>query len=179
MGLLAPGTPFAPQRAGPSGLSSSVLRPGHLVAPSGPLLGFGPPTRSLPKSPLAGLPALRAPSPGVLLPYSVSGSRSPRPRHRKVAGLPGWSGAPPAAPNRRLRCRSQVFSTSQRPCSSRSRPAIFRRVTLMGFALQGFVPPAKPDSSSLPACPLDVAPVGCAHRTCLAGGHGRALQAVA
>lgn len=37
----------------------------------------------------------------------------------------------------RLRCRSQVFPTSQRLFSSPQRPAIFRQVTLLGFCLSG------------------------------------------
>ena len=44
-------------------------------------------------------------------------------------------------PPRRLRCRSQVFPTSQRRCPPPTVPPYFRRVTLVGFALQGFGPP--------------------------------------
>jgi hypothetical protein len=37
----------------------------------------------------------------------------------------------------RLRCRSQVFPTSQRTFSSPRRPAIFRRVAFVGFRASG------------------------------------------
>jgi hypothetical protein len=40
-------------------------------------------------------------------------------------------------PPRRLRCRSQVFPTSQRPSSSLRRPAVFRQVALLGFRPSG------------------------------------------
>lgn len=46
-------------------------------------------------------------------------------------------------PTHQLRCRSQVFPTSQRPSSSPRRSAIFRRMALLGFSLQGFVPHAE------------------------------------
>jgi len=48
--------------------------------------------------------------------------------------LPGiYQQVPPC----RLRCRSQVFPTSQRSSSSPHRPAIFRQVALMGFCPSG------------------------------------------
>jgi hypothetical protein len=61
----------------------------------------------------------------------------------------------------RLRCRSQVFSTSQRPCSSHCHPAIFRQVALLGLHPPGiFSSHEASDNSSLPDYPLDVAPSG-------------------
>jgi len=73
-------------------------------------------------------------SPGVPRPFSARGGESPRPAHAGTSRLPGRL---PTVPGRRLRCRSQVFSTSQRPCSSPRRPAVFRRVTLVGFCPTG------------------------------------------
>jgi hypothetical protein len=63
-------------------------------------------------------------------------------------------------PSRQLRCRSQVFSTSQRPSSSLRRPAVFRQVALIGFCPSGVFRSRRPGSSSPPACPLDVSPIG-------------------
>jgi hypothetical protein len=51
-----------------------------------------------------------------------------------------WQG-----PSCQLRCRSQVFPTSQRTFSSLCRPAIFQAGGALGVhTLQGFVPSAKP-----------------------------------
>jgi hypothetical protein len=62
-----------------------------------------------------------------------------------------------------LRCRSQAFSTSQRHCSSRHRPLIFRQVTLLGLRPSGAWSSYKAsDNSSLSDYPLEVSPAGCA-----------------
>jgi hypothetical protein len=64
-------------------------------------------------------------------------------------------------PPRRLRCRSQVFSTSQRPSSSLHPPAIFQAGGVPGVSpFRGFFPPRSPNGSSPPACPPDVSPLG-------------------
>ncbi len=65
--------------------------------------------------------------------------------HVRLSPAPRFCrGVCPRVPPRRLRCRSQVFPTSQRPSSSPHRPTIFRWVAFMGFALQGVVPSTKP-----------------------------------
>ena len=65
--------------------------------------------------------------------------------HVRLSPAPRFCrGICPRVPPRRLRCRSQVFPTSQRPSSSLHRPTIFRWVAFVRFALQGFVPLTKP-----------------------------------
>lgn len=65
--------------------------------------------------------------------------------HVRLSPAPRFCrGVYPRVPPRRLRCRSQVFPTSQRPSSSLHRPTIFRWVAFMRFALQGVVPSTKP-----------------------------------
>lgn len=65
--------------------------------------------------------------------------------HVRLSPAPRFCrGICPRVPPRRLRCRSQVFPTSQRPSSSLHRPTIFRWVAFLRFALQGFVPLTKP-----------------------------------
>jgi len=65
--------------------------------------------------------------------------------HVRLSSAPRFCrGVRPQVPPRRLRCRSQVFPTSQRPSSSLHRPTIFRWVASVRFALQGFVPSTKP-----------------------------------
>jgi hypothetical protein len=78
-------------------------------------------------------------SPGVLVPFSASGSESPRPARRG----PRFPGCGPV-PTGSLRCRSQPSSGSQQLDPLAPVPPCFRRMTLVGFALQGFVPPAQP-----------------------------------
>lgn len=65
--------------------------------------------------------------------------------HVRLSSAPRFCrGVCPRVPSRRLRCRSQVFPTSQRPSSSLHRPTIFRWVASVRFALQGVVPSTKP-----------------------------------
>lgn len=81
-------------------------------------------------------------SPGVLFPDSASRSGRLRPlRHAGSAPRGISSGLCRRVPPRRLRCRSQVFSTSQRPLPPPTAPPYFRRVSLLGFPLQGIGPP--------------------------------------
>lgn len=101
-----------------------------------PLVGFdsslrpypmSPPRTSRPKAPLLGFlsPLQRIQEEKVHV-SPVARSSSPV--------LPGICLQVPPC---RLRCRSQVFSTSQRRSSSPPRPAIFRQVTLVGFGPTG------------------------------------------
>lgn len=120
----------------PSGISSSTRAQGR-DSSSDPLLVFGPPTRldsSIPP------PVSRpwAPLLGFSRPYSARGEESPRPVPVARNQPPGcYPGSTPALPSRQLRCRSQVFPTSQRRSSSLHPPAIFRRVALMGLCPSG------------------------------------------
>jgi hypothetical protein len=107
------------------GQSSPGVRSSYTVFPK------SPPPVSRPEAPLLGFHA-----PTTHQEKRVHVRLSPAPRFCR--------GVRPRVPPRRLRCRSQVFSTSQRPSSSLHRPTIFRWVASMGFALQGFVPLTKP-----------------------------------
>jgi hypothetical protein len=112
---------------------------------------------------------LEASAPGLSTEGTSLGVPSPLQRSRRrestsQAGFPArapwWcQGVRQRVPPRQLRCRSQVFPTSQRRCSSPRRPAIFRRVTFVGFCPSGIFLPRSPDDSSPPAYPLDVPPI--------------------
>lgn len=105
-------------------------------------------------------------------PFSALGRGSPRPEPVARPGSPVLPGCCQQVPPCQLRCRSQVFSTSQRLLPPSAVLPCFRQVALLGFALQGFSSHEAPDSSSLPACPLDVPPAGCASSV-LVGGTSR------
>jgi len=105
-----------------------------------PLLGFGPPTRYVPKPPP---PVSRPEAP--LLGFHAATTHWEKRVHVRLSPAPRFCrGICPRVPPRRLRCRSQVFPTSQRPSSSLHRPTIFRWVAFLRFALQGIVPLTKP-----------------------------------
>lgn len=70
---------------------------------------------------------------GVLRPFSARGEESPRPPFGGTLVAQGCR----QIPLRRLRCRSQVLSTSQRRSSSPRPPTIFRQVALLGFCPTG------------------------------------------
>lgn len=96
-------------------------------------------------------------SPGVPCPFNAQGGGNPRPA--TVARF-GFRRQLPCC---RLRCRSQVFSTSQRLLLPSAVLPFSGRWRSWGSALQGFqFLPRSPDGSSPPACPPDVAPAGCA-----------------
>jgi hypothetical protein len=127
-------------------------------------MGFDPPPRYVPKSP---------PSPegeGHLswgfFPYSASGGESPRPA--RAGPVSGRETVPPVP----LRCR-QGFPNPSATSSSLRRPAIFRRVALLGFSLQGFVPHAKRPSAHRCQCALLTFSRGL-RRPPSKGDHGRA-----
>jgi hypothetical protein len=138
------------QATGPPGVSSSVLAQGR-DSLNVPLLRFDPPTRFSLSPPSGFRPEGNShgvPSPTALQVARVhvpSRMKEPPKRRYFRVRLPGrYPGICRRFPHRRLRSRSQVFPTSQRPSSSRHRPTIFRWMALMGFALQRFVPSAKP-----------------------------------
>jgi hypothetical protein len=137
-------------------------------------MGFGPPSRCYPKSP----PQIfrsRAPLLGFRRPYNARGGESPRPAAVARFGLPGGArGFANKFPPCRLRCRSQVFPTSQRSSSSPHRPAIFRRVAFMGLRPSGNFLPRSLDDSSPPTCPPDVLPIELALIPVLGGDAVRA-----
>jgi len=139
-----------------------------------PLLGFGPPTRYVPKPPpLASRPQ------ATLLGFSAPTAHEEKGIHVSPVArrAPRFCrGIRQRVPTHRLRCRSQVFSTSQRPSSSLHRPAVFRQVALLGFCPSGVFHPRSPGSSSQPACPPDVHPSGWPSPILGEGASGRACQ---
>jgi hypothetical protein len=87
---------------------------------------------------------------GFLSPTAHTGSESPRPS--RVTGRlsnsirrPGWRS--PAGPTPPATVPLTGFLNLSATFSSLCRPAIFRQVALMGFALQGFVPSTKPPAT--------------------------------
>ena len=126
-----------------AGKSSPGVRPSFTACPDVP--ARRPPGR---RAPLLGFR-----SPTAFREEGVHGS--------PVGELPGCPGFRRRVPIRRLRCRSQVFSTSQRLLSPSTVLPSFRQVTLLGFGPPGvLIRPRSPDDSSPPACPPDVAPLG-------------------
>jgi hypothetical protein len=117
-------------------------------------------------------------SPGVCCPCSAYRSReSTSVRLSGSASSVVHRGFYRRFPCRRLRCRSRAFPAPQRPCSSPDRPAIFRRVTLVGSSpFRGLSLPRSPDRSSPPVCPLDVLPAGCATPVLGGGIRGRSSR---
>ena len=124
-----------------------------------PLMGFGPPSRSISTAPPR-VSRPRAPLLGFLRPFNARRRRESTSRTSCPARAPWWcQGVRQQLPRCQLRCRSQVFPTSQRPSSSLRRPAIFRRVAFVGFRPSGNFLPRILDDSSSPTCPLDVPPI--------------------
>jgi hypothetical protein len=100
-----------------------------------PLLGFDPPTRYVSKSlPVPSRP--RAPLLGFIAPATLweKGVHVPPVARRTTRCCRAFC---QRVPPRWLRCRSQVFPTSQRPSSSPRRPAVFRQVAFLGFCPSG------------------------------------------
>jgi hypothetical protein len=101
--------------------SSPGVRPSYTVCPKVPARGLS----------VYGHLSWGSNAPTALWEKGVHGSPVARSSAPVLPGL-CWR-----VPPRRLRCRSQVFSTSQRPCSSLRRPAIFRQVALLGLRPPG------------------------------------------
>ena len=177
LGFPLPGTALALAARGPSGIPSSV-RVQRRDSLNDPLVGFSsssrccpksPPRVSRPKAPLLGFCSLQrirrreSTSNGVL---------------RRSVSLPGVTRAVYRwVPTHRLRCRSQVFSTSQRllPLSA---------VQPFSGGWRSWVSPYKGlflsrslGGSSPPTYPLDVAPLDCAIP--ILGGGSRGAPTVA
>jgi hypothetical protein len=74
------------------------------------------------------------------------------------ARIPVLPGCAPAGPNRRLRCRSQVFSTSQRLVPLSTVPPFSDGWRSWGSLFRGLIPTRSSDGSSPPVSPLDVSP---------------------
>jgi len=113
-------------------------------------------------------PAIPAPdlsvestSPGVSFPFNARGEESPRPVPFGL-GLPGGAGGFATVPIPPLRCRSQVFPTSQRLLPLSAVPPFSDGWRSWGSPYRGLFLPRSSDGSSPPACPLDVSPSGCA-----------------
>lgn len=90
--------------------------------------------------PPASLPV--ATSLGVLRPYSALGEGSPRPALRRAPR--SCRGIRTRVPPRVLRCRSQVFSTSQRLLPPSAVPPFSGGWRSWGSSLQGLIPPTQP-----------------------------------
>jgi hypothetical protein len=104
-----------------------------------PLLGFGPPTRYVPKSPP---PVSRPEAP--LLGFHAPTTHWEERVHVRLSPAPRFCrGICPRVPPRRLRCRSQVFSTSQRLLPLPTVPRFSRGWRSWGLPYRGF-PSTKP-----------------------------------
>ena len=102
--------------------SSPGVRPSYTVCPEASANGLSTKGTSL----------------GVPSPLQRSRRRESTSRPVARPGSPGVTqGIRQRVPPRQLRCRSQVFPTSQRTCSSPRPPAIFRQVALMGLCPSG------------------------------------------
>jgi hypothetical protein len=123
-----------------------------------PLLGFGPPSRYVPKVPASFL-SIRGTSPGVSFPFNAYGGESPRPR-RLPGPVPRFPGFRRRVPPRRLRCRSQVFSTSQRLVPLSTVPPFSGGWHSWGSPFRGLILARSSGGSSPPTYPHDVAPAG-------------------
>jgi hypothetical protein len=124
-----------------------------------PLLGFASPTRCCPSSPP---PISRSEAPLLgFLPLQRSRRRESTSR-RFPGGLPGLTQVVAGGPTRRLRCRSQVFPTSQRLLPLSAAPPFSDGWRSWGSPYRGLILTRSPDDSSPSACPLDVSPTDCA-----------------
>jgi hypothetical protein len=136
-------------------------------------LRFGPSTRYCPISPpTASL--RRAPLLGFVAPPALMGEGSPR-----TTGCPAVASRFPGKSTSGSQPLATVslagFLSLSATCSSPHRPAIFRRVALLGFAPSGVSScDEAPGGSSPPACPLDVAPTDCAFPVAYGEVRGRA-----
>lgn len=122
------------------------------------------PAISRSKAPLLGF---RAPS---------AHTREENPRLRRLPGRaprvmnPGICRQVPPC---RLRCRSQVFSTSQRLLPLPPAPPFSDGFRSWGLPYRGLILPRSPGYSSPPVSPHDVAPAGCATSVLGGGCRGR------
>lgn len=149
---------------GPSGLPSFARAQGR-DSLSDPLVGFSPPSWFVPKSP-PHVSRRRHLSWGSFAPTAFEEERvHVRPVVSRLQVRPPrcYQGGLPAVPLPPATVPPAGFPNLSAACSSPVRPAIFRRVTLLGFSLQGFVPHAEASTGSSPVTyPLDVVPAGCA-----------------
>jgi hypothetical protein len=110
---------------------------------SNPLLGFSSPTRYFPQFPPSVSPPW-APLLGFLAPSAHWEEGVHVPPGCPVE-LPGLSpGNLPAGPILPATVSPAGFLNLSATSSTLRRPAVFRQVALLGFTLQGFVPPAQP-----------------------------------
>jgi hypothetical protein len=123
-----------------------------------PLLGFGPPSRYVPKVPASHL-SIRGTSPGGSIPFSARRGESPRPR-RLPGSVPRFPGFRRRVPPRRLRCRSQVFPTSQRLLPLSAVPPFSDGWRSWGSLFRGLILTRSSSGSSPLISPHDVPPAG-------------------
>jgi hypothetical protein len=158
-GLPAPGTIFTfAETRDPSGLPSAVHAQGS-DSLGYSLMGFGPPSRFVPKSRPWHLGHEHL-SWGFL---SLQRSRKQESTARLLPDeLPGCPGFHPPVPPGRLRCRSQVFPTSQRLLPPATTLPFSDRWRSWDSPFRGLLLSRSLDGSSPPKCPPDVPPTGCA-----------------
>jgi hypothetical protein len=87
---------------------------------------------------------------GFVSPTALKGNESPRPprftgRLPNLNQSPSWR--PPAGPTPPATVPLTGFLNLSATYSSQYRPAVFRQVALMGFALQGIIPFTKPPAT--------------------------------
>jgi hypothetical protein len=153
LGCLLPVQPGRPRARGSSGIPVLGLAQ-RCDSLGNPLLGFGSSTRCCPPSPP---PISRSEAP--LLGFRpLQRSRRRESTSPPVARLaPRFDPGPcRRVPPRRLRCRSQVFATSQRLLPLSALPPFSGRWRSWGSPYRGLILMRSPGGSSLPAYPLDV-----------------------
>jgi len=122
--------------------------------------GVQPSFTVFPESPRLGSLDTEAPLMGFLSPSAHMGEESPRPRRLPGSAPRFCRGMCRRVPPRRLRCRSQVFSTSQRLLPLFTVPPFSGGWRSWGSPFRGLILPRSPDDSSPPDYPHDVSPAG-------------------
>ena len=122
-------------------------------------MGFSPPSRCVPKVPASNLSMSRHLSWGF---FPLQRMQEERVHVRAFYGsAPRFCRAVcRRVPSRRLRCRSQVFSTSQRLVPLFTVPPFSGGWRSWGSLFRGLIPTRSSDDSSPPVCPHDVSPAG-------------------
>jgi len=121
---------------GPSGIPS-LARAQRRDSLDLPLLWFDSPTRCFPKSPPS-TSRSKAPLLGFSAPSALMGNESPRPsRFPGPAPRRFLAGNPPAGPTPPVTVPLTGFPNLSAVSSSRSLPAFFRQVALLGFLPTG------------------------------------------
>jgi len=160
---------------GPAGLPSSA-RVQRRDSLNNPLVGFSSPSRPIPSHSATGISA-GSTSLGVLVPlqrFRRRESTSARSSCDARSGFPGVTRVVcRRVPPRRLRCRSQVFPTSQRLLPLPNVPPFSDGLRSWGLPYRGLFFKRSLDDSSPPTYPRDVPPADCATPVLGGGIRGR------